>query len=222
MSISEISAGQRGAGAEQGPDERDGGARPGTGRGAHGGQLVLAEPADHGHLGGHRVGLLAEQPAVLVEPVQAGRVHERERPALLDHDRHPVGQLAHHVGAPDLRQRFQPGPHAVGIDPPQVGPAHDAGHFQDALGRHPRGAPHLHRDDGEARRREHPVRRRHHPHHRRRQHRDDADASQPAQAPARPPAPARHALAGDRRGGVAEVAERGRPPARRDEASTHR
>src|SRR6185369_12320022 len=62
--------GQARAGAEQRADERDGGAGPRPRFRPHGGQLVLAQTADDRHLGGHRVALLAEQAAVLVEPVQ--------------------------------------------------------------------------------------------------------------------------------------------------------
>ena len=90
MSISEISAGQRAAGAQQGADERDGRRGPaGRARVRMLSQLVLAEAADHRHRRRDRLALLAEQAAVLVEPVQPPGVHEREGPALLDHDRRP-------------------------------------------------------------------------------------------------------------------------------------
>src|SRR5207249_3647037 len=68
--------GQLAAAAGDGPDQRDrrAGLRPR--RGAHRRELVGRQAADDGQRGGHRLGRGAEQPPLLVHPVQAAAVHE--------------------------------------------------------------------------------------------------------------------------------------------------
>src|SRR5262249_58019392 len=75
----------------------------------------------------HRRARVPEQPSLLVHPVQAPPVDERERTPLLDTDHDPVRELAHDVGPPDLRQGLDPVDHVRGIEPEDVRPTRYGG-----------------------------------------------------------------------------------------------
>ena len=90
---SEIPAATRGAGVPS-PAARSAGLSP-----------VMTGASRH-----HRPRLRAQVHALLVDPVQPARVDEREGPPLFHHQRDPVREAPHHVGAPHERQRLRGAP----------------------------------------------------------------------------------------------------------------
>ena len=76
--------------AQEQPQQAEPGGRAAAGR--VGRQIVRAEAADDGRAEGDGARLGPEVDALLVDPVQAAGVDERERPPLLDRDRHAVRQ----------------------------------------------------------------------------------------------------------------------------------
>ena len=77
-------------------------------------------------------------------------MHEREGPALLHRDRHPVRPGADDLGVPDRGQGLDPALDLVGAQPEEVGAGRDGRGVGDRPGRHPARPPHLHGGHGEA------------------------------------------------------------------------
>src|SRR3989441_307975 len=126
--------GQPAPASEERADHRDrrAGLRPG-GR-AHGRELVGREAADDGHRRRHGGERGAEQPPLLVHPVEPPAVDERDRTPLLDADHDPVRQLAHDVGPAHRGKRVHAAGHARRVETEDVRPARNRGHRQDLLG----------------------------------------------------------------------------------------
>src|SRR5882724_11096125 len=141
----------------------------------------------------------AEEPTLLVEPVEAPRVHEREGAPLLDADDDPVRELADDVGAPDLGDRRDAAGDRARIETEEAGSRLDGGSGQDPRRRHAGGSAHVHRRDTEARSGEEPVAEDHDREPGGRGEHEEREQAPEARAPARAPAVLAHPLARDER-----------------------